>query len=117
MMKEVTREDISSDENAIIIDRKISIEKIKKDGAGDYYNQVKWKLKSKLNKLGSEGKKIFINLIPKSEIKDLWIVRVLLTLQREITSFIVFPESRFSMEDVHEWIHFFEPNEIVEINQ
>jgi len=116
MMKTISREKISENDDIVLIDRKISIDKLKKNGAGDYYNQVKWKLSSKINKIGKGGKKIFINLIPKSSIKDLWIVRVLLTLQREITSYIVFPESRFEIKDIKEWLQFFKPKEIVKFN-
>lgn len=94
-----------------VITRRISLAKLTSNGGSRYYGRIKSGLRNKMD----QGMEVFINLIPDSEINERWILRTILTLQRELTPNIIVPSTSIEPKELQEWISFFRPRCIVQI--
>ncbi|MHA2135801.1 MAG: hypothetical protein ACXAEN_18740 [Candidatus Thorarchaeota archaeon] len=109
LILKTAQEDLSKVPDAQIITRRVSVEKLTTNGAGRYYNRVKSDLRSKID----SKKETYILFIPDVEIEERWIVRTLLTLQRELTHNIVIPPTTVGLDDFEEWISYFRPKRVL----
>lgn len=108
---QLSKKDLLNRNNVQYIERKIIIDKFKKNGAGEYYKRVKWSLSTKIDK----DKETFIHFIPNKDIEDLYVLETLLMLQLEHTPNIICPSSTIERINLNDWVRFFNPRCMVEL--
>jgi hypothetical protein len=106
-----TREDLEKDPRIQVIRRRVSLEKLVSNGGSRYYGRVKHSLKKKID----GEKEVLIDFVPDEEIKEKWVLRTILTLQRELTENVVIPTSSVDIAELEDWISYFRPRLVVQL--
>lgn len=75
-----------------IIKKKVDIEKLD----GKYYQQIKSSIKCQVN---NDVDILMIEITPKNQVEEMWILKSLLHLQREFTDILITPKNSLDIDE------------------
>jgi hypothetical protein len=91
-----------------VITKKINVKKFIEDEF--YYDRKEKEIRREVKR---NADIVIVNLKPDQKIKDLWVLEMLLHLQREFSDIVIIPDSDMPIEELEDWFGIFRPKEVL----